>query len=371
MLFFQNCQEPFSVNSNSSRLSQSEPPPPFTEITAPEPDPRPLINEDSNHPTTETPKQDNETKIPPTETPPNPGETPLNAEDVPPAANFSLRAKPDANGKPILIFKFDDFDNYFNSNQNSKARWERVLNYLQQKGHRANIGIIGSHFAKNTPDDQNFYEDVKANRFFQSSLVEFWNHGYCFCLKEEDFTNQKSADLGEPGITRVTKENHVKVTQDLVKIRLGLDMIGYGAPGNVVTHWDQEQVLNNIPQMRLWLWGNKNPILTPFMNTNPNYSGKVLWLGIRTGTLASLDGKNSTDLIKTPTEYAEKFKELLASPSRPPYMVLQAHPGKWSDSQFNNFKRAFDKIFTEEPDLKSMTLREYYQHLLNQPGSLN
>lgn len=132
-----------------------------------------------------------------------------------------------------VIFKFDDF---YGIGRNV-LRIDRFIRTLRIK---VTWGIIG-RYAESW--DERTIAWVK--RAIKTGLYHFWNHGYTHDMREfESLTVEEAAE-------------HIRMTQDVVKQKVGLAMTSFGAPCNAIGP-TTAQAIEQVHDISMWFFGCPN-----------------------------------------------------------------------------------------------------------------
>ncbi len=238
------------------------------------------------------------------------------------------------NNLPVIILKVDDLKNYkLDVLTQQEVAWDRFISFVKANKMKANAGALGDQFDTYNAVDVEFYEDLKRD-FLGSGVMELFNHSFCFC--------PEAFDSGSSYSSQYSVLNN---TQAAVKKAIGVTMIGFGSGGNRKTS-DTVKVMNSHPDMKVWFFGR------PEMNGIELDTSKVLNLS-REYLYSDIDDITSTSV------FLSNFEKVKGNP----FMVYQGHPGKWNNTQLNNFKSAMSALLAKYPKLKFMTISEYYNYV--------
>ncbi len=120
---------------------------------------------------------------------------------------------------PVVVLKLDDM-HYGEGTDTVSPRWPPVLDYLRQRGIKANVGIIGYSLTPERPDYLQWLRRQAA-----SGHIEFWNHGY---------NNRTSPEgKGEFEQDYASQCRALQLTDSLARSLAGLELCAWGR------HWTE------------------------------------------------------------------------------------------------------------------------------------
>jgi len=231
--------------------------------------------------------------------------------------SFNTIAIGDDQPAQIVILKLDDITAYGGGPIN--PRWQRVTDYLGDKGIKASYGIIGYSMEEENEAYFNWIKSLHA-----SGKVEFWNHGY---------RRRSAADkTGEFEESYEIQKEALEKTQRLAKEKLGIDLVAFGP------HWSgmnehTPRALDSIPDIKICFYGptgTKKLVLPRYLN------------------------------LEVPTHVPNftKFKadyDRIGRDKR--CLTLQGHPCSWNDERWADFVRIIEFLIAK--DCVFMTPSEY------------
>ncbi len=225
-----------------------------------------------------------------------------------------------AAGKQIILLKLDDIVQDKNENLAISPRWQKMADFIQKNKLRAGFGIIGASLEKDNPAYIKWIKDQHEKG------IEFWHHGY----------DQGGKGEFEKG-TMEEQKAILEKTEKLAKEKLGFTLPAFG-PHYTATTDETEKALEAIPEIKIWLYGPKNPKYYKKLSI-PRY------LGLENPTFVPDFQK-----FKASYEKLEGKQEVL---------VLQGHPNGWDDTKFSGFVKIIE--FLRSKNCVFMTPSEYYE----------
>lgn len=168
-----------------------------------------------------------------------------------------------------------------------------------------------------------------SNPLVADGNIEIWHHGYY---------HDKANRVEFSGGTYDEQYKQLKDTIDLMQDKCGITLRTFGPPYNATDKVTIE-ALNNLPQMKVFFF----PSVTE--------GGTQLMLR-ESGNLETDTGVVDYDKFVETYESSKKDK---------PYLVLQGHPGNFSDQSFENFKKIVEYLMAKNTVF--MTPTEYYNKL--------
>lgn len=223
---------------------------------------------------------------------------------------------------PVVILKLDDVKQVKNAPVH--RNWQRVADYLEANHLKGSFGIICSSLETGNPAYYQWIKDLHAKGF-----VEFWLHGY------RDRTKDDPAGEFEQGSFEEQRDVLARCER-LAQERLGFTFAAFGP------HWSgtteaTDQALAAIPEIRVWLYGPKQP---------------------KHFTRLSIPRVMA---LENPTFVPdfEKFKAAYERyGSKEQVLVLQGHPPAWwTDERWNGFVTIVE--FLKAQGCTFMTPSEY------------
>jgi len=124
----------------------------------------------------------------------------------------------------VIILKLDDVTNHgANGVSPVSPRWRRVTDFRKKRNLKASFGIIGVSLEE---DNQAYFDWIKT--LHESSLIEFWNHGY----RNRKATDMKGWELciwqqdGDTYFSLMVGTNRLKNEREIAQTAVkGLDAI--------------------------------------------------------------------------------------------------------------------------------------------------
>lgn len=216
-----------------------------------------------------------------------------------------------AQNRKVVLLKLDDV-HYGENGEVVPPRWQRVADYIEEKGLKAGFGIIGYSLAEDNPGYFKWIKDVA-----ERGNIEFWNHGY-WNRMEADTTGEFERGYDE-------QFRALFLTDSLAKANLGLDLQVWG-PHWSSTNEDTDRALSNMPNIRMTLGSPKN---------TKHYKGFVF-----PSNLQMEYPVHNPDFDSFVEAYTGEWKEL-------EYFYLQGHPNSWDDTRWDHFVRIIEYLESE------------------------
>jgi hypothetical protein len=188
-------------------------------------------------------------------------------------------------------------------------RFKRVADYLAQQKLKSGFGVIVNSFE--TGSDSSFAW-IRERAIENGGLIEFWHHGYDHAMNMDIDGTRCIAEFSGP--SRTYQSEHFTKACNLMTDKTGLAFHTFGSAGNA-TDATGAKVLDEHPDIKVWLYGD----------SKANTSKFVLK---RTFNLEDRVGHVSFDA----------FLKTYVGQRNSAYVVLQGHPGGWSDESFVNFQ---------------------------------
>jgi peptidoglycan/xylan/chitin deacetylase (PgdA/CDA1 family) len=210
--------------------------------------------------------------------------------------------EPDSSPPPVVMLKLDDLSRI-------TPRWQRVVDFLEAEGLKANFGIINSPLEK---DDPKLNAWVKA--LDQKGTIEFWHHGYD-AKYPHDATHKGEFE----GSGYDVQLHSLKRGQELAVERFGKPYAAFG-PHYSGTDADTYRALEELPDIKVvWFYGPKPPAK----------SSKIIIE--RRMELEKPIFQPNPAFVKERFEAFGKTRD---------YIAIQGHPDQWDDTRFANFQEA-------------------------------
>jgi peptidoglycan/xylan/chitin deacetylase (PgdA/CDA1 family) len=225
--------------------------------------------------------------------------------------------------KQIIILKADDFQ--FNQGSLVSQEWLNFINLVKNKNIRASLGLIGRSLEN---IDSHSLKQLKE--LICDDRIELWNHGYDHLISKKD--NQGNLYWEFKNTSLQQQKEHILLTQELTKEKLGIVLHAFGAPGNAFDQNTQEAV-NSIDDIKIWFFGS-------------NESTKLVL-----GRFAE---------IEFPTHNPDYNRFIGNYDSTKDYLALQIHPNSWDGVRLNEFEKIVDFLVQER--VTFLTPFEYYRY---------
>ncbi|WP_165073767.1 DUF2334 domain-containing protein [Paludisphaera rhizosphaerae] len=221
----------------------------------------------------------------------------LFAVGVTSATVFSAEPPP-----PVVMLKLDDLSRI-------TPRWQRVVDFLQAEGLKANFGIINGPLEKEDPKFNAWVKDLAAK-----GTIEFWHHGYD-AKYPHDATHKgefegSGYDLQRKALTR---------GQELAKLRFGQPYTAFG-PHYSGTDADTFQALEEVPEIKVVFFYAPKP---------PAKTSKII-IERRMELEKPIFHPNPA-FVKERYEAVGKTRD---------YIAIQGHADQWDDPRFADFQEA-------------------------------
>ena len=227
---------------------------------------------------------------------------------------------------PPVVLKMDDLKPA-GSNNAIPTRWKTFVDVCEELDVKASLGFIGNGLENVSPE---FVAWVKA--LDKSGRFQFWNHGYTHAEYPKE-NGQRRAEF--IGTDLATQRATIERTQKLAKDKLGITLTAFGTPFNVLDE-NTDRALVEVPEITEWFFGYDKPKF---------YKGTVLprRINLEHPTM----NPNAAGLIADFNKHAATADVL----------VLQGHPGGWTDQRLAEFRKAV--VFLKEQGCEFLTAAEY------------
>lgn len=203
---------------------------------------------------------------------------------------------------PVVMLKLDDLSRV-------TPRWQRVVDFLQAEGLKANFGIINGPLEKDDPRFNAWVKDLDAK-----GTIEFWHHGYDAKYPHDD------AHKGEfEGSGYDLQRKALVRGQELAKLRLGKPYTAFG-PHYSGTDADTFKALEEVPEIKVVFFYAPKP---------PAKTSKVI-IERRMELEKPIFHPNPA-FVKERYEAVGKARD---------YIAIQGHPEQWDDARFADFQEA-------------------------------
>ncbi len=226
--------------------------------------------------------------------------------------------------RQLVILKADDLT-FYDSDVLS-SNWFRVIDYIKIQKITMGIGLKGYSLV-----DGNSSYDALVSALQRSGYFEIWNHGYTHLLSG---TNESGEQYDEFRNTSYEyQKNHLLMTQNLAKAKLGITLHTFGAPGNSIDA-NTLRVIDENSDIRVWLNGDER-------------SQKVVL-------------KEEGCFIEYPIFFPSFQSFLMDYNPAKAYYLFQFHPNKWNDHGFEEFKKII--AYLMQAEVTFITPYEYYSN---------
>ncbi|UOB17804.1 cellulose binding domain-containing protein [Abyssalbus ytuae] len=230
-----------------------------------------------------------------------------------------------APNQKYIILKMDDLRS--NSNNTYNANWQRFVDSIRVYNVKAALGLI----AKDLVSASQSFKD-SLSKWHNEAHFEIWHHGWDH--KKNNYPPDND-NIGEfSGTPYDYQKQHFEDAMLYAKNELGIIMRSFGAPYNQ-TDDTFLSVIEENDDIKVWMYP-----------TSTSYSG-----------LALLRGANNQLESSTGVVSYESFLNAYNS-STADYLVLQAHPGYWNDSSFEQFDQVI--TFLKNNNVVFVLPYEYY-----------
>lgn len=253
------------------------------------------------------------------------------------AADFNEpRFSEDRNAQPVkklVVLKLDDLA-AGSDGQAVPARFQRVVDFLENKKIKSSIGVHGYSLVEDNPTYFKWITDRAARGY-----IEFWNHGFHHRKKNPDGTFDPEHAVDEFLRSYSEQLHSIMMTDSLAKAKLGLDFPVWGP------HWsnanlDTDRALAKMGRIKMTFdyppvveqfkgFVFRNRIDIEYPTHNPDYEA----------------------FLKS---YAEKSKDW-------DYFFLQGHPASWNETRWDNFVKIIE--YLEKEGVQFVTASELYEIL--------
>lgn len=222
--------------------------------------------------------------------------------------------------RQTVILKADDL--LYDPEAGLSAAWVRFLSFLERHQIKAGLGIVGHSLEE---AGEAWLAGVR--RLHESCGHELWNHGYDHVLNGVDEAGAAYCEFRDTSCEQQLE--HLLRTQRLAWERLGITLHTFGAPGNAIDE-RTVQALHAVPELKVWLFGLP--------------SDKFV-LERRVHAEVPVIRPNCEAFLQ---QYDAGLK----------YIVLQLHPGHWSEADFRQFTLIMDILLKKQVDF--MTPYTYF-----------
>jgi peptidoglycan/xylan/chitin deacetylase (PgdA/CDA1 family) len=218
-----------------------------------------------------------------------------------------------SDGAPKVVLKFDDLRQVDGA---VAPAWQRVHALAKEHSIPFSVGIICNSLVPTAPSYFKMIQDWHA-----SGVVEFWNHGYDHEMWDEGGVRVREF-IGS-GCAHQLK--HFQLSQDLGRQKLGIEFTTFGAPFNCIDA-DTVEVMKQFPEISVWMNGPEQALTKPKVI---NFSDQV-YLEVELGKLNF-----------------DHFRESYLNHKQASLLVLQAHPMRWAEQDFEYFVRTVEFLLEQ------------------------
>ena len=208
----------------------------------------------------------------------------------------------------LVMLKADDLTYY--SNDLLSPRWFRFLDLIRSRNIVAGLGLQGYSLTAGNDAWCTLLSSLQL-----SGRFEIWNHGYTHELNQVDSRGGTFDEF--QNTTEDFQRNHLMMTQNLARTKLGLTLHAFGAPGNAIDA-NTTKVIDGADDISLW------------MNGDPGSSKLVV--------------RESDCLIESPTFHpnVQEFTNAYNAAER--LYLFQCHPDDWNEQGFRDFETILDYL---------------------------
>ncbi len=230
--------------------------------------------------------------------------------------------------RQVVFLKLDDI----REGESVRGAFRRVKEYIDEKDIKVNFGVIGVSL-ENDGTKEDYYEDYYAelSQWAADPNIEIWHHGYYH--NNSQYVEFKGGSYEE-------QYKQMMATIDLLKEKCGITVRAFGPPYGATDEVTVE-VLNAIPQIKCAYTME----IDEGMNATSLQFSKVCHFETAVGVI----------------DYDTFVQKYEAGGKDEPYLLLQAHPGGFSDESFENFKKCIE--YLEAQGVEFMTTTQYYNRL--------
>jgi len=226
--------------------------------------------------------------------------------------------------KQIVMLKADDMQYFEDEPAGISQTWLRFIDYVREKGLKANLGLIGNSLVKGNDDYLNFLKNVS-----QDSDFELWNHGYDHKLNGINADGEVYHEFWNTSFSQ--QREHLMLTNSLAKSLLGVELIAFGAPGNNIDE-ATTAAFNSLEEIDIWLFGLPGSNKTLFERTSE---------------------------IEYPCPNPIYHNFLADYNPETERHVFQIHPNSWDNEDFTEFDTIIEYLKTQQ--VYFLTFSEYPQ----------
>jgi len=157
------------------------------------------------------------------------------------------KAEPAQTTVQVAIFKADDYG--ASPDSGMTPGWQTFINYIRGRGIKASMGVIGLGILRG---NQQFLDSTKV--FSESPMFEFWDHGYEHIVNQLDSNGNLYSEF--KGTDFRYQKSHLKLTQQLLRTKIGITLKGFGAPGNATDSVTKSLMETKPFGLRYWFFGD-------------------------------------------------------------------------------------------------------------------
>lgn len=194
----------------------------------------------------------------------------------------------------------------------------KYIDLIERKKIVSGLGLVGKSFLdhKHKPE---FIPLIK--KLHKKGSFEFWNHGY-----DHDWGGIKDGTGEFSGKSVDYQVSQLQKAQQIVKLKTGIVMTSFGAPGNMVDK-NTPIALKKVPEIKVWMF-----------NGEVKPPEGVTALPIRTNIEWKEDNQRKPNVEKFKKRYDPKA----------PYILLQLHPKQYTEENLEHLEKTIDFLISNK-----------------------
>lgn len=221
--------------------------------------------------------------------------------------------------EPYVLLKLDDV-HYGEEGEAVPPRWNRLLDYIDKKNLKVNLGIIGYSLSADRPDYIQWLRKVAKRE-----NIEFWNHG---------FHNRMGLDeAGEFEQDYEKQFQALHLTDSLAMAKVGIKLKAWGR------HWTNcneftDKALSTVDDLELIFGAPESPIY---------YKGLVMPFNLE------MEYPFHNPVYRTfLINYFGKWRNLKS-------FYLQGHPNSWDESRWKELEQIIERLTEDKATFISIS----------------